>query len=122
MTVTESQIDAYYNQYSNEHYEKRLRKEMEAITEAQVEALERQVMVKLMACVPQEIGRLNELEDNLKVIIKLITGIYKDLAQFNRRLTWCEEQIDGVENYLANTLKKIDKGSKNVGRQRSIRY
>jgi len=76
-------------------------------TPEEVEAIEKRAITQLIADEPQILDKLNELEGCYKVLIKLLSGIYKSLEQVNERLKWAEEQVDGVESYLSNTLKEI---------------
>ena len=83
-----------------------------AVKPEEVEALEKQVIIHLIADEPDIFKRLNELEDSLKLLIKLLSGVYKTLEGFNERLQWAEEQVDGMENFLSNTLKEMSNNKK----------
>lgn len=65
---------------------------------------------ELIECLYQHTKKIKEITDGYKVLIKLMSQAFENQRKIAEGFKEIWEQLDGMENYLANSLKQMRGG------------
>jgi len=63
---------------------------------------------ELIECLYKQTQRIKEITDGYKVLMKLMSQVYRNQAIMIKGFEEVWEQLDGMEKYLSSTLKEIE--------------